>query len=160
MSLEWQKTILGRQETTFYLSTFLKCSRCVSPTGIKHEPQIIRLVLLEISSTLSKAVRLNGFNICFNMRPTQLLNQMSVAFEPVVQHCWRHKKMSEVCWNCDESNLNWFKLSFSAASTVPLFLKMALTMLGKSVLKPFKRALKLNVDMAVNGLVLVPRWES
>ena len=69
------------------LSTFLKCSRCVSPTGIKHEPQIIRLVLLEISSTLSKAVRLNGFNICFNMRPTQLLNQMSVRLNRSFNIC-------------------------------------------------------------------------
>ena len=36
--------------------------------------------------------RLNGFNICFNMRSTQLLNQMSGTFEQVVQHCWKRKK--------------------------------------------------------------------
>ena len=30
---------------------------------------------------------LNGFNICLNMHSTQLLNQMSEAFEQVVQNC-------------------------------------------------------------------------
>ena len=31
--------------------------------------------------------RLNGFNICFNIRSTRLLNQMSGAFEEFVRHC-------------------------------------------------------------------------
>ena len=56
----------------------------------------------------------NGFNICFNMRSTQLLNQMSGAFEQVVQHCWKRV----------ESNLNWFKLLFNFERTFSLFLKM------------------------------------
>ena len=36
---------------------------------------------------LSLKARLNGFNIWLNMRSTQLLNQISGAFEQVVQHC-------------------------------------------------------------------------
>ena len=48
------------------------------------------------------------------MRSTQLLNQMSGAFEQVVQHCWKRV----------ESNLNWFKLLFNFDRTFSLFLKM------------------------------------
>ena len=36
---------------------------------------------------LSLKARLNGFDIFLNMRSTQLLHQMSGAFEQVVQHC-------------------------------------------------------------------------
>ena len=49
---------------------------------------------------------------------------MSGAFEQVVQHCWKRKKMSKACWKYVESNLNWFQLSFNIASIFPLFLKM------------------------------------
>ena len=38
------------------------------------------------SKTRTIKARLNGFNICLT-RSTQLLNQMSGAFEQVVQHC-------------------------------------------------------------------------
>ena len=58
------------------------------------------------------------------MRSTQLLNQMSGAFEQVVQHCWKRKKMSKACWKRVESNLNWFKFSFNVDSTFSFFLKM------------------------------------
>ena len=69
--------------------------------------------------------RLNGFNISFNMRSTQLLNQMLGTFEQVVQHCWKCKKVLKACWKCVESNLNWFKLPFNVDSTFNLFLKMS-----------------------------------
>ena len=44
------------------------------------------------------------------------LNQMSGAFELVVQHCWKCKNR----WKLVESNLNWFKLSFNIHTTFPL----------------------------------------
>ena len=52
-----------------------------------------------------------------------LLNQVSGAFEQVVQHCSKCKNMWKARWKCVESNFNWFKLSFNIASTFLLFLK-------------------------------------
>ena len=49
-----------------------------------------------------------------------LLNQMFCAFEQVVQHCWKHKKMLKACWKRVESRLNRFKFSFNIDSTFPL----------------------------------------
>ena len=39
--------------------------------------------LIDFNSDLK--ARLNGFNL----RSTQLLNQMSGAFEQVIEHCWK-----------------------------------------------------------------------
>ena len=58
------------------------------------------------------------------MCSTQLLNQMSGAFEQVVQHCRKGKKILKACRKCVESNLNWFKVSFNIDSTFSLFSKM------------------------------------
>ena len=70
---------------------------------------------------------LNGFSICFNMRSTQLLNQMSGGggcLNRSFNIVETKKKMLKACWKCVESNLNWFKLSFNIDSTFSLFLKM------------------------------------
>ena len=86
-----------------------------------------------------------------------LSNQMSGAFEQLVQHCWKYKQ----CWKLVEANLNCFKLSFNIDSTFPLLSQMlsgveavwtlrstfaqhpfnvCWTNVGQ-ILKPFKRAL-------------------
>ena len=50
---------------------------------------VARCSFMFVQCTTHRHVKthLNGFNICFNMCLTQLLNQMSGAFEHVVQHC-------------------------------------------------------------------------